>query len=70
MIIAKPVIKRVSSQVNSIIKSEPTIDNLVKEIKMILIKAVTVRGVPASMCEDVASKHIVLSAMVEPPTVK
>lgn len=49
MIIAKPVIKRVSSQVNSIIKSEPTIDNLVKEIKMILIKAVTVRGVPARM---------------------
>lgn len=67
MIITKHVTKRVNDKVIALANShDVSIEQLIKEIKIYLIKAGITKGIPISLAEDITARLIVLIALVEP----
>lgn len=71
MIITKPVVKRINEKVSELVQEQNvTVERLVKDIKVTLLKGAIAKGVPVDLAEDVAAKLIVLIALVDPIQVR
>lgn len=65
MIQTEEIFKLVQDEVDLIIKSEPTIDKLVGEMKKTIIVAMTKKGITVDDSINVSAKLIVLASMVK-----
>ena len=65
MIQTDEIFKLVQDEVDLIIKSEPTIDKLVGEMKKTIIVAMTKKGITVDDSINVSAKLIVLASMVK-----
>lgn len=65
MIQTDEIFKLVQDEVDLIIKSDPTIDKLVGEMKKTIIVAMTKKGITVDDSINVSAKLIVLASMVK-----
>ena len=65
MIQTEEIFKLVQDEVDLIIKSDPTIDKLVGEMKKTIIVAMTKKGITVDDSINVSAKLIVLASMVK-----
>lgn len=70
MILTKHVLKSVTNRVNEISKSENvSVESLMREIKLYILRSMSIKGIPTDIAEEVAARLIVLVSIVEPMSI-